>query len=145
MSIEFKARLIIGFYVYEPSIFMEQFMKKTEPVFETRAQFCPKTGVKLSVMNVCTSPGYEYWSVCGYNYRKLQDAIDATLAIANARGDISNGRLFIYPEGISEGDSCVSHEAALVFMEEAKRIGQSLKDMGLNPGEPCVRAVLDTW
>lgn len=48
MSKDYKARLIIGFIIHSPYDFMKKFMKVTEPVFQTHAQFCPNTGVQSS-------------------------------------------------------------------------------------------------
>lgn len=146
MSKDYKARLIIGFIIHSPYDFMKKFMKVTEPVFQTHAQFCPNTGVQLQDVTFCSTPHAEYWSLDGLGRRfTLNSAIEALLECVHARGDISNGSLYIYPSEMSGDDCSFSCPAALLLMEEAKRIGQSLKDMGLEPGEPTVRAVLDTW
>lgn len=146
MSKDYKARLIIGFIIHSPYDFMKKFMKVTEPVFQTHAQFCPNTGVQLQDVTFCSTPRAEYWSLDGLGRRfTLNSAIEALLECVHARGDISNGSLYIYPSEMSGDDCSFSCPIALLLMEEAKRIGQSLKDMGLEPGEPTVRAVLDTW
>lgn len=145
MSKDYKARLIIGFIIHDPHGFMKKFMKVTEPVFETHAQFCPTTGAQLLDVTFCASPRTEYWSLDGLGrHFTLNSAIAALLELVGARGDISNGSLCIYPLEMSGDDCSFSCPVALLLMEKAKRIGQSLKDMGLEPGEPTVRAV-HTW
>lgn len=125
---------------------MKKFMEVIEPVFQTHAQFCPNTGVQLQDVTFCTAPRTEYWSLPGVTRRfTLNSAINAMLELVGAHGDISNGSLCIYPSEMSGDDCSFSCPVALLLMEKAKRIGRSLKDMGLEPGEPTVRAVLDTW
>lgn len=148
MSKDYKSRLIIGFCINDPYDFMKKFMKVTDPVFETHAQFCPKTGAKLPDAIICSAPIKKYWDLSGtreHVHDTLDGALESLLQIVRARGDVSNGVLYIYSSEMSGDDCSVSCNDALVLMEEAKMIGQSLKDMGLEPGEPCVRAILDTW
>lgn len=148
MARDYKARLIIGFIIHDPHGFMKKFMKVTEPVFETHAQFCPNTGAQLQDVTFCAAPRTEYWDLSGtreHVHDTLNGALESLLQIVRARGDVSGGVLYIYSSEMSGDDCSVSCSDALALMEDAKGIGQSLKDMGLEPGEPCVRAILDTW